>query len=139
MTSRARSRSAIFRTWLPRSRHESVRVGLRSIEWTITTASSRSCRSACSAWLRRAPGNQSAPDMGVAPFERSAIRGLTPPLAFASSAKSHQTAADAQAAGWLQVATGRNRPLVTQLEIVLDPAEAIALAVARKPSLLLDR
>lgn len=64
---------------------------------------------------------------------------ITRAPAFASSAKSHQTATDAQAAGWLQAATASNRPLVTQLEIVLDPgeAEAIALAVERKPSLLL--
>lgn len=64
---------------------------------------------------------------------------ITRAPASTSSAKSHQTAADAQGAGWLQVATASNRPLVTQLDIVLDPgeAEAIALAVERKPSLLL--
>jgi predicted nucleic acid-binding protein len=46
---------------------------------------------------------------------------------------------DAQAAGWLQVVSAGNRPLVTQLETTLDPgeAEAIALAVERKPCLLL--
>lgn len=47
--------------------------------------------------------------------------------------------AEAHAAGWLRVATVNNRPLVTQLETVLDfgEAEAIALAVESKPSLLL--
>jgi predicted nucleic acid-binding protein len=55
------------------------------------------------------------------------------------SASSPQTAADARVAGWLQVAAASNRPLVTQLETMLDPgeAEAIALAVERNPSLLL--
>jgi predicted nucleic acid-binding protein len=56
-----------------------------------------------------------------------------------SPAASHQTAADAQAAGWLQVVSANNRPLVKQIETTLDPgeAEAIALAVEHKPSLLL--
>ena len=46
---------------------------------------------------------------------------------------------DAKAAGWLKVAVATNRPLVTQLETTLDPgeAEAIALAVENKRSLLL--
>ena len=46
---------------------------------------------------------------------------------------------DAKAAGWLEVVAANNRPLVTQLETTLDPgeAEAIALAVECKPSLLL--
>lgn len=48
-------------------------------------------------------------------------------------------AADARGAGWLQVATAVNRPLVTQLETTLDPdeAEAIVLAVERASTLLL--
>jgi predicted nucleic acid-binding protein len=56
-----------------------------------------------------------------------------------SSTATPQAATDAHAAGWLQVATASNRPLVTQLETTLDAgeAEAIALAVERKPSLLL--
>ena len=56
-----------------------------------------------------------------------------------TAAASLQVAADARSAGWLQVAAAGNRPLVTQLESVLDPgeAEAIALAVERAPSLLL--
>jgi len=55
------------------------------------------------------------------------------------AAASLQAAADARDAGWLQVATAANRPLVTQIETMLDPgeAEAIALAVERAPSLLL--
>lgn len=63
---------------------------------------------------------------------------ITRAPAFGAGA-SLQVAADARAAGWLQVATAGNRPLVTQLETVLDPgeAEAIALAVERAPSLLL--
>jgi uncharacterized protein len=58
--------------------------------------------------------------------------------AFATAA-SLQVAAEARDAGWLQVATAGNRPLVAQLETVLDPgeAEAISLAVERAPSLLL--
>ncbi|MGH8290736.1 MAG: DUF3368 domain-containing protein [Steroidobacteraceae bacterium] len=64
---------------------------------------------------------------------------ITRAPAFSSSASSHQTAADARTTGWLQLATASNRPLVKQLETVLDPgeAEAIALAVERQPSLLL--
>lgn len=60
---------------------------------------------------------------------------ITRAPALASSAKSHQTAADAQAAGGPQVATANNRPL----ESLLDPgeAEAITLAGERTPSLLL--
>lgn len=52
---------------------------------------------------------------------------------------SPEAAAAARASGWLQVATAINRPLVTQLETVLDPgeAEAIALAIEHAPSLLL--
>ena len=48
---------------------------------------------------------------------------------------------DAKAAGWLEVVAATNRPLVIQLETTLDPgeAEAIALAVESKPSLLLLR
>lgn len=55
-----------------------------------------------------------------------------------ADAASLQVAADARGAGWLQVATAANRPLVMQLETALDPgeAEAIALAVERAPSLL---
>ena len=58
--------------------------------------------------------------------------------AFATAA-SLQVATDARSAGWLKVAAAGNRPLVTQLETVLDSgeAEAIALAVERAPSLLL--
>jgi len=58
--------------------------------------------------------------------------------AFAATA-SLEAAADARDAGWLQVARAANRPLVTQIETMLDPgeAEAIALAVERAPSLLL--
>jgi predicted nucleic acid-binding protein len=65
-------------------------------------------------------------------------REITRAPAFAAPA-SLQVATDARNAGWLQVATAVNRPLVTQLETVLDPgeAEAIALAVERAPSLLL--
>ncbi len=50
-----------------------------------------------------------------------------------------QVANDARDAGWLQIASAGNRPLVRQLETVLDPgeAEAISLAVERAPSLLL--
>ena len=46
---------------------------------------------------------------------------------------------DAKATGWLEVVAATNRPLVIQLETTLDPgeAEAIALAVENKPSLLL--
>jgi predicted nucleic acid-binding protein len=46
---------------------------------------------------------------------------------------------DAKESGWLNIVTATNRPLVTQLETTLDPgeAEAIALAVENKPSLLL--
>lgn len=46
---------------------------------------------------------------------------------------------DAKAAGWLEVIAATNRPLVIQLETTLDPgeAEAIALAIENKPSLLL--
>jgi predicted nucleic acid-binding protein len=56
-----------------------------------------------------------------------------------SPAASLEAAGDAHATGWLQVTTAGNRPLVTQLETVLDAgeAEAIALAVERAPSLLL--
>ena len=56
-----------------------------------------------------------------------------------SSAASPQAAEDARAEGWLQVMTAGNRPLVTQLETLLDPgeAEAIGLAVEHAPSLLL--
>jgi predicted nucleic acid-binding protein len=56
-----------------------------------------------------------------------------------SSVATHQAAAEARTSGWLRVATANNRPLVTQLETVLDSgeAEAIALAVESKPSLLL--
>ena len=63
---------------------------------------------------------------------------ITHTPAFAAAA-SLQVAADARGAGWLQVASAGNRPLVTQLETVLDPgeAEAIALAVERASSLLL--
>ena len=58
--------------------------------------------------------------------------------AFAATT-SAQVATDARDAGWLQVVAAGNRPLVTQLETVLDPgeAEAISLAVERTPSLLL--
>ena len=63
---------------------------------------------------------------------------ITRAPAFATAA-SLQVAAEARDAGWLHVASAGNRPLVTQLETVLDPgeAEAIALAVERAPSLLL--
>jgi predicted nucleic acid-binding protein len=63
---------------------------------------------------------------------------ITRAPAFAAAA-SLQVAADARGAGWLQVATAVNRPLVTQLETTLDPgeAEAIALAVERASTLLL--
>ena len=63
---------------------------------------------------------------------------VTSAPAFAEAA-SLRTAGDARSAGWLQVAAADNRPLVTQLETVLDPgeSEAIALAVERAPSLLL--
>ena len=63
---------------------------------------------------------------------------ITRAPAFAAAA-SLEVAADARGAGWLQVATADNRPLVTQLETMLDPgeAEAIALAVEHTPSLLL--
>ena len=63
---------------------------------------------------------------------------ITRAPAFADAA-SLQVAADARGAGWLQVASASNRPLVTQLETVLDPgeAEAISLAVERAASLLL--
>jgi predicted nucleic acid-binding protein len=56
-----------------------------------------------------------------------------------SSVATHEAAAEARTAGWLRVVTPNNRPLVTQLETVLDSgeAEAIALAVECKPSLLL--
>jgi len=56
-----------------------------------------------------------------------------------SAAASLQAATDARDAGWLQVARAANRPLVTQIETMLDPgeAEAIALAVERPASLLL--
>jgi predicted nucleic acid-binding protein len=56
-----------------------------------------------------------------------------------SPAASLEAAGDARATGWLQVTTAGNRPLVMQLETVLDAgeAEAIALAVERAPSLLL--
>jgi uncharacterized protein len=56
-----------------------------------------------------------------------------------SSVATPEAATDAHAAGWLQVATASNRPLVIQLETTLDAgeSEAIALAVERKPSLLL--
>jgi predicted nucleic acid-binding protein len=56
-----------------------------------------------------------------------------------SPAASPQVAEDASAAGWLQITTASNRPLVTQLETLLDPgeAEAIALAVEHASSLLL--
>jgi predicted nucleic acid-binding protein len=56
-----------------------------------------------------------------------------------SSVATHQAAAEARTAGWLRVVTTNNRPLVTQLETALDfgEAEAIALAVECKPSLLL--
>ncbi len=56
-----------------------------------------------------------------------------------SSVTTHQAAAEARTAGWLRVVTPNNRPLVTQLETVLDSgeAEAIGLAVECKPSLLL--
>jgi predicted nucleic acid-binding protein len=56
-----------------------------------------------------------------------------------SSVATHQAATEARTAGWLRIATANNRPLVTQLETVLDSgeAEAIALAVECKPSLLL--
>jgi uncharacterized protein len=52
-----------------------------------------------------------------------------------SPAASLEAAGDAHATGWLQVATAGDRPLVTQLETVLDvgEAEAIALAVERAP------
>jgi uncharacterized protein len=63
---------------------------------------------------------------------------ITRTPAFAAAA-SLQVAADARGAGWLKVATAANRPLVTQIETMLDPgeAEAIALAVERAPSVLL--
>jgi predicted nucleic acid-binding protein len=50
-----------------------------------------------------------------------------------------QTVSQAKTAGWLRVVSASNRPLVTQLETTLDAgeAEAIALAVERKPCLLL--
>lgn len=56
-----------------------------------------------------------------------------------AAAASLQVATEARSVGWLQVATAGNRPLVMQLETVLDPgeAEAIALAVECAPSLLL--
>jgi predicted nucleic acid-binding protein len=59
-----------------------------------------------------------------------------PAFAVAASLK---VATDARSEGWLQVATAGNRPLVMQLEAMLDPgeAEAIALAVERTSSLLL--
>jgi predicted nucleic acid-binding protein len=60
---------------------------------------------------------------------------ITRAPAFAAAA-SLQVAADARGAGWLQVATVGNRPLVMQLETVLDPgeAEAISLAVEHAPA-----
>jgi predicted nucleic acid-binding protein len=63
---------------------------------------------------------------------------ITRAPAFAAAA-SLRVAADARDAGWLQLASAANRPLVTQLETVLDlgEAEAIALAVENAPSLLL--
>jgi predicted nucleic acid-binding protein len=63
---------------------------------------------------------------------------ITHAPAFATAASLH-VAAEARDAGWLQVASAGNRPLITQLETVLDPgeAEAISLAVERSASLLL--
>ena len=57
---------------------------------------------------------------------------------FSSSATPVAVSA-ARTAGWLQVVAATNRPLVIQLETTLDPgeAEAIALAVENKHSLLL--
>lgn len=56
-----------------------------------------------------------------------------------SSAAAQEPAAEAQAAGWLRVAAASSRPLVTQLEAVLDAegAEAIALALEVGPCILL--
>ena len=60
---------------------------------------------------------------------------ITRAPAFAAAA-SLQVATDAREAGWLQVATVGNRPLVKQLETVLDvgEAEAISLAIERTAS-----
>jgi len=57
---------------------------------------------------------------------------ITRAPAFAAAA-SLEVAANARDAGWVQVVTAGNRPLVTQLETTLDrgEAEAIALAVER--------
>jgi predicted nucleic acid-binding protein len=65
-------------------------------------------------------------------------REITRVPAFAAAA-SLRVAADARSAGWLQVTTAGNRPLITRLETILDPGktEAIALAAERAPSLLL--
>lgn len=63
---------------------------------------------------------------------------ITRAPAFTAAASLH-AATVARDAGWLQIATPTNHPLVIQLETTLDrgEAEAIALAVERTASLLL--
>jgi hypothetical protein len=60
---------------------------------------------------------------------------ITRAPAFAAAA-SFRVAADARDAGWLQVTSAANRPLVKQLETVLDlgEAEAIAVRSSARPS-----